>query len=298
MDIPLQVSGKSRRREVGVGAHLVEIGCTEGNDVLVGCQNAAATNFSCAGVRFALKHRLDFLRNDRTAEDTRKGVTDGRLEPALEPVDESHTTACLAVRRSRSRPSQSVDLRVDRRRAFVHGIGQRHSSVTNRTLRIGSRQVRALVAASIASPARFGEPGRVRDSLSRLLGRVAEWQTRWLQVPVSFGTWGFKSPFAHNCGESGHRLQMSRVTGYREARPLAGFFCLLVAPVVAVGVDVVAGDAEVAGRGFGQGLWLGDGRRTPVLASHSSRVRWKRSICLRFWGGRHSFEVVAVVGES
>jgi hypothetical protein len=26
---------------------------------------------------------------------------------------------------------------------------------------------------------------------------VAEWQTRWLQVPVSFGTWGFKSPFAH-----------------------------------------------------------------------------------------------------
>ena len=29
-------------------------------------------------------------------------------------------------------------------------------------------------------------------------GRVAEWQTRWLQVPVSFGTWGFKSPFAHD----------------------------------------------------------------------------------------------------
>ena len=38
----------------------------------------------------------------------------------------------------------------------------------------------------------------VRDRLPRLLGRVAEWQTRWLQVPVSFGTWGFKSPFAHN----------------------------------------------------------------------------------------------------
>jgi hypothetical protein len=36
------------------------------------------------------------------------------------------------------------------------------------------------------------------DKLPRLLGRVAEWQTRWLQVPVSFGTWGFKSPFAHN----------------------------------------------------------------------------------------------------
>lgn len=39
--------------------------------------------------------------------------------------------------------------------------------------------------------------GRFSDRLPRLLGRVAEWQTRWLQVPVSFGTWGFKSPFAH-----------------------------------------------------------------------------------------------------
>ena len=29
------------------------------------------------------------------------------------------------------------------------------------------------------------------------LGRVAEWQTRWLQVPVFERTWGFKSPLAH-----------------------------------------------------------------------------------------------------
>src|SRR6476660_1300684 len=40
--------------------------------------------------------------------------------------------------------------------------------------------------------------GARADSLARLLGRVAEWHTRWLQVPVSFSTWGFKSPFAHN----------------------------------------------------------------------------------------------------
>ncbi|MDQ1246252.1 MAG: hypothetical protein QG597_620, partial [Actinomycetota bacterium] len=41
-----------------------------------------------------------------------------------------------------------------------------------------------------------------------LPGRVAEWQTRWLQVPVSFGTWGFKSPFAHN--EQFHELRALR----------------------------------------------------------------------------------------
>jgi hypothetical protein len=41
-----------------------------------------------------------------------------------------------------------------------------------------------------------GSPATVVGSTG-CLGRVAEWQTRWLQVPVSFGTWGFKSPFAH-----------------------------------------------------------------------------------------------------
>jgi hypothetical protein len=28
-------------------------------------------------------------------------------------------------------------------------------------------------------------------------GRVVEWQTRWLQVPVRASVWGFKSPLAH-----------------------------------------------------------------------------------------------------
>jgi hypothetical protein len=41
---------------------------------------------------------------------------------------------------------------------------------------------------------------------------------------------------------------MSRVIGYRSPRPSAGAF-LLVAPVVAVGVDVLAGDELVAGCG-------------------------------------------------
>ena len=35
-------------------------------------------------------------------------------------------------------------------------------------------------------------------SVSRLLARVAKWQTRWLQVPVFVRTWGFKSPLAHH----------------------------------------------------------------------------------------------------
>lgn len=50
-------------------------------------------------------------------------------------------------------------------------------------------------------------PARDRDTVSQSLGRVAEWQTRWLQVPVSFGTWGFKSPFAHR-RETAHQILM------------------------------------------------------------------------------------------
>ena len=48
-----------------------------------------------------------------------------------------------------------------------------------------------LCVAWVVAPSRGGS---VRDLL---LGRVAEWQTRWLQVPVFARTWGFKSPLAH-----------------------------------------------------------------------------------------------------
>ncbi len=34
-------------------------------------------------------------------------------------------------------------------------------------------------------------------STGRHFARVAERQTRWLQVPVSERAWGFKSPLAH-----------------------------------------------------------------------------------------------------
>src|SRR3954454_23354474 len=42
----------------------------------------------------------------------------------------------------------------------------------------------------------FGhDPGA---SVDGLLGRVAEWQTRTVQVRVSVRTWGFNSPLAHS----------------------------------------------------------------------------------------------------
>ena len=63
-------------------------------------------------------------------------------------------------------------------------------SIVSRTLR---RQLRFALGLALswhfprAAPARLSAP----------LGRVAEWQTRTVQVRVSVRTWGFKSPLAH-----------------------------------------------------------------------------------------------------
>src|SRR5436305_7794395 len=51
----------------------------------------------------------------------------------------------------------------------------------------------------------FGhDPGA---SVDGLLGRVAEWQTRTVQVRVSVRTWGFNSPLAHQT-KSGETADM------------------------------------------------------------------------------------------
>src|ERR1700751_5118479 len=73
-------------------------------------------------------------------------------------------------------------------RTQQHVIGITRRGGTSGILRIASAQLRAGWGAGLLQ---WYGPSVV------LPGRVAEWQTRWLQVPVSFGTWGFKSPFAH-----------------------------------------------------------------------------------------------------
>src|SRR6202035_4415794 len=97
-----------------------------------------------------------------------------------------------------------------------YGIGTQCRCVTVRTLRIASTQLRAVRSRPPSSETPVGPARAVRvsghysDMVHRLFsGRVAEWQTRWLQVPVSFGTWGFKSPFAHNCDDSRHGLRIT-----------------------------------------------------------------------------------------
>lgn len=66
------------------------------------------------------------------------------------------------------------------------------------------------------------------------LGRVAEWQTRWLQVPVFARTWGFKSPLAHRTHTVNAlvRAPTSHVPAATEPRCIAAADELVVAGVV------------------------------------------------------------------
>ena len=57
-----------------------------------------------------------------------------------------------------------------------------------------------IVARIFGGLARCCKAKRVVERLTAratVLARVADWQTRWLQVPVPARAWGFKSPLAH-----------------------------------------------------------------------------------------------------
>ena len=108
-------------------------------------------------------------------------------------------------------------------------------------LRLGFRAIRAQIAL-VAVARRVG-------SVAVLLGRVAEWQTRWLQVPVRVSSWGFKSPLAHGITPAQQGFPRRR-TG----RLLPDFYPCVRNIVVA---HVAAGVGQVNGRA----------RRTDVLGA-------------------------------
>src|SRR3954447_9457655 len=93
------------------------------------------------------------------------------------------------------------------------------------------------------------------------LGRAAEWQTRWLQVPVSVRMWGFKSPLAHwkPLRERGR----SRVWGTvrRSVRLTTG----RALPAVTVDVARVT-CADGSGHGGPIGCWQGATMEIPNTA--------------------------------
>src|SRR3990170_4116906 len=94
-------------------------------------------------------------------------------------------------------------------------LGSRPGTVARHARRLARRATLRPGDSEIRRVARASAPG----SVLLPLGRVAEWQTRWLQVPVRATSWGFKSPLAH--GETPVQLGFLRVW---KARLLPDFY--------------------------------------------------------------------------
>src|ERR1700761_5405351 len=75
---------------------------------------------------------------------------------------------------------------------------RRHRGNSENRIKAGHRGAGTRSALLRRCPGLQGRLGRasitVVSPIGWFPGRVAEWRTRWLQGPVAFGTWGFKSP--------------------------------------------------------------------------------------------------------
>ncbi len=96
IDIVVQVPRESAQREIRIGAQLLKVVHTEGNDVFVGCQKALSLELPDAVGRLAAQQGFNLLRDDRPPEHPGKRVADGRLELALD----ARSQPLLATHRS------------------------------------------------------------------------------------------------------------------------------------------------------------------------------------------------------
>ena len=144
MDVVGQVSSESARREIRIGAHLLKVVHTEGNDVFVGCQKAISAKWPDAVVGFTAQQSLNLLRDNRSPEHSGKRIADGRLESALDPRGEPllATHACALARTCRGISPGARQTSRPRVASPKHGIGTPRRCVTVRILRITSMLVK------------------------------------------------------------------------------------------------------------------------------------------------------------
>jgi len=84
---------------IRVGAQVVDVVGSEGNDELVGGQKAFTGQRSDAGFGFSAQQGVDLLRHDRSPEHAGERIADARLKPALEPGGEALPASHVVARR-------------------------------------------------------------------------------------------------------------------------------------------------------------------------------------------------------
>ncbi len=156
------------REHLGVGVEALVVARRELDGEQVGHDGAAVAEHSGPVVHRAAHRRRDLDGLHLRLERPRECAVDGSLEASLDTVEQSH-------------------------RWFLLGVGA--PIVTAKPW----CQRRVLACIAQVDGARDGPVLSYGPSYSTLCerARVAERQTRWLQVPVSERAWGFKSPLAH-----------------------------------------------------------------------------------------------------
>ena len=101
-----------------------------------------------------------------------------------------------------------------RRRAAVPSLAMRREVARRPSLKTRATTSSAITALPIPTDQPFCDrpehsaivvQSERQSSREGSHGRVAEWQTRWLQVPVSFGTWGSSPLRPQNTGAGLHQ---------------------------------------------------------------------------------------------
>ena len=151
IDIVIQVPRESAQRGIRIGAQLLKVVHTEGNDVFVGCQKAVSLELPDAISRLAAQQGFNLLRDDRSPEHPGKRVADGRLELALDARSEPLLANHRGYPSLNARPHLSWHIADARQttRARVgspkHGIGTPRRCGTVGILRIASVQFRIVL---------------------------------------------------------------------------------------------------------------------------------------------------------
>ena len=200
----LIMDGQRRRDPLFVLADAAGVGRPESDGVPVGRDGAAALVLQVAG-RLALQRIGHLRRMHRAAEQPREGAGDRALQLAFEtlestPIATPLVAAAVGARRraiARARPL-GLTSPVERRQLGMVSVRRHRRPLALRRFHRTRRPVRRTTSVQQRRNALISGRMMLRVNLYRLLGRVAKWQTRTVQVRVLETGWGFNSPLAHS----------------------------------------------------------------------------------------------------
>ena len=197
--VAAQLAGQLGVQRLRVRGELVVIVLGESDDELVRHQPLVPGHELGLGVQLPLQSRRDLDRLHVALERPGEHPADRAFDLLLEALEYAHVPPLQMNPIVSGKSSKPRDTRSAQGTRYRSGRAEAPKRCAGR-LRI-----------VLAFPGWFA-------GISADRARVAERQTRWLQVPVSARTWGFKSPLAHQPTPGRRHLPWPTVFGSRSGR--------------------------------------------------------------------------------